>query len=86
MTRARFLRMPLTIISAARSGVIRASFSSNREAVSSLLSLAETRALRAIAVLMPPGCTAVTPTGCPAISISSRSASVMPRTAYFVAL
>ena len=37
-------------------------------------------------VLMPPGCTQVTPTGCPLMSISSRSASVKPRTAYFVAL
>ena len=42
--------------------------------------------MRAIAVLMPPGWTAVTPTGWPATSISSRSASVKPRTAYFEAL
>ncbi len=42
--------------------------------------------MRAIAVLMPPGWTAVTPTWWPATSISSRIASVMPRTAYFDAL
>ena len=35
---------------------------------------------------MPPGWTTVTPTGWPAIRISSRSASVKPRTAYFAAL
>ena len=74
------------MISAARSGVIFASFLSNSLAVASLSSLAETRALRAMAVLMPPGCTEVTPTLWPPMSISIRSASLMPRTAYLVAL
>ena len=74
------------MIAAAFSGVIRASFSSKSLAVAALSSWSETRALRAIAVLMPPGWTAVTPTLWPAISISSRIASVMPRTAYFDAL
>ncbi|COW91784.1 Uncharacterised protein [Mycobacterium tuberculosis] len=43
-------------------------------------------ALRATAVLMPPGCTHVTLTGCLATSISWRSASVKPRTANLAAL
>ena len=42
--------------------------------------------LRAIPVLMPPGCTVVTFTGCPATIISWRSASVNPRTANLAAL
>ena len=37
-------------------------------------------------VLMPPGCTQVTLTWWPLISISSRRASEKPRTAYLVAL
>jgi hypothetical protein len=37
--------------------------------------------LRTIAVLIPPGCTVVTFTGCPASIISCRRASVNPRTA-----
>ena len=44
------------------------------------------RALRTIAVLMPPGCTQVTLTGCLAMIISWRSASVKPRTANFAEL
>ena len=85
-TRAWSFSMPRTMISAALSGVILASFSSKNFAVAAWSSLAETRELRAIAVLMPPGCTTVTPTLWPAMSISSRSASDRPRTAYFEAL
>ena len=44
------------------------------------------RALRAMAVLIPPGCTQVTFTGWPAMSISWRRASVKPRTANFAEL
>ena len=74
------------MICAARSGSIRASFFSKSRSSASASWLAVLRPLREMPVLMPPGCTQVTPTGWPAISISSRSASVKPRTAYFEAL
>ena len=45
-----------------------------------------TRPLRTMPVLIPPGCTQVTPTGWPASSMSWRTASVKPRTANFEAL
>ena len=74
------------MISAAFAGVIRASLSSKSESMAAPSWLGVLRPLRAIPVLIPPGCTHVTPTGCPLMSISWRSASVKPRTAYFVAL
>ena len=43
-------------------------------------------ALRAMLVLIPPGCTQVTRTACPASSISWRRLSVNPRTANLAAL
>ena len=78
--------MPRQMIRAAFSGLIVASFSSKSLAAASWSTWSEVRALRAIAVLIPPGWTTVTPTGWPAMSSSSRSASVSPRTAYLVAL
>ena len=85
-TRAFPVSAPSRMIFAALSGVIRASFLSKRSSIAAASSPAFLRPLREMPVLMPPGCTQVTVTGWPATSISSRIASVKPRTAYFVAL
>ena len=85
-TRALFLRTASRMIWAARSGLVLASRLSNILASFSLSSPSAAVALRAIAVLTPPGWTAVTRTGWPAMSISWRSASVKPRTANLAAL
>ena len=52
----------------------------------SSVALGSRRALRAMLVRMPPGCTVVHDTGLRAISSSMRSASVKPRTANLAAL
>ena len=71
---------------AADSADVLASLRSKKSAISDWSKPAAEPELRAIAVLMPPGCTQVTSTGCPAMSISWRSDSVNPRTANFAAL
>jgi hypothetical protein len=76
---------PRMIVFAASSGEVPAIFAKLR-AVSSSSTPSGLRAARAMLVSMPPGCTQLTPTLCRAMSISSRSASVNPRTPNFVAL
>ncbi|COV16425.1 Uncharacterised protein [Mycobacterium tuberculosis] len=85
-TRAWPLATPLTMVLAAISGECSASRRSKNSANVCWSSPSATVALRATAVLMPPGCTHVTLTGCLATSISWRSASVKPRTANLAAL
>ena len=77
---------PSRMIRAAFSGEVLASFLSKDFVNSSLSTPSTAVMLRAMLVLMPPGCTVVTLTGWPAAIISCRSASVKPRTANFAAL
>ncbi len=86
LTRGLSVSTALTMIAAARSGDILASSLSNVAVTSAWLSPRVTRPLRTMPVLIPPGCTQVTPTGWPASSMSWRTASVKPRTANFAAL
>jgi len=80
------LRAPRRITLAAWSEVVRASFWSN-SSDNALASCRPTAVeLRTMLVLIPPGWTQVTVTGWPLMTISSRSASVKPRTANFAAL
>jgi len=75
---------------AAFSGLVMNSFSKSWRACSGSepmsTRLACIRALRAMLVLMPPGCTVVADTPQRAMSSSSRRASVKPRTANLAAL
>jgi len=89
-TRRAFRRTPRMIFRAAARGVVRAARSKPARAASTSSSvtsrmLASMRAARAMFVFTPPGCTHVADTGTPAMSSSSRSASVKPRTANFAA-
>ena len=81
---------PLRMVWEASSGVVRNIFSKSRRALSTSPVIFSTpapmRALRAILVLMPPGCTEVQDTRPPSISSSWRRASVKPRTANLDAL
>ncbi len=77
---------PLRMVLAASIGVVLASLASKNFATSAWSKFSATVALRAMAVLMPPGCTTVTFTGAFEISISMRSDSLNPRTANFAAL
>nr|CRL74454.1 hypothetical protein CPGR_01289 [Mycolicibacter nonchromogenicus] len=85
-TRARPLLTLSRITRAASSAVVEAIRRSKLSAMAAASSPSATVALRAIAVLMPPGCTVVTLTGCLATAISWFNASVNPRTANFAAL
>jgi hypothetical protein len=80
----------LRICFAARSGVVMATLS-NEVPTSGVppvkaVTLSCTRALRAMFVLMPPGCTVVQETPLRATSSSTRRASVKPRTPNLAAL
>ncbi|MNY43942.1 hypothetical protein D3C86_1789280 [compost metagenome] len=83
---------PRSITSAALSGVVRSSWSLNcwRAWLASwpvtLARLSFIRAVLAMLVLMPPGCTQLAETPQSSMSSSWRSDSVKPRTANLVAL
>jgi hypothetical protein len=69
------------MIFAAFSGVVLVNFLSKKSVNVAVSTPSAAVALRMMAVLIPPGCTVVTLTGCLATSISWRRASVKPRTA-----
>src|SRR5579875_617120 len=89
-TRRRSVITAARIWRAARSGDVSAIRSNCRRASSrppaTSATLGSMRALRAMLVLIPPGCTVVADTGAPSIRSSIQRVSVKPRTANLAAL